>query len=234
MQPQRGDTRRERLVAQREHAAFARGEVLVGVEAEAGDVADGADLAPVGEPGLGGVRGILHQPQAVLRADVLECGQVARMPGVVHGHDCPCARRDCGGDGGRIEAERVGVDVAEDRPGACTHDHIGRRGPGQRRRDDLVVLPLADAERAQREVHGGRAGGDGERHRGLGIEQRTRSRAAARTGRSSASRSRATAARWRAPPRPGPEVRSRGDARRARPGRRRSRGDRAGRPRRTG
>ena len=61
VQAQRGDARRERLVAQREHAAFARGEVLVGVEAEAGDVADGADLAAVGEPGLGRVRGILHQ-----------------------------------------------------------------------------------------------------------------------------------------------------------------------------
>ena len=92
------------------------------------------------------------------------------MPGVVHGHDCPRARRDRGGDGGGIEAERVGVDVAEDRPGACAHDHVGRRGPGQRRRDDLVVLALADAERAQREVHGGRAGGDGERHRGLGVD----------------------------------------------------------------
>ena len=93
------------------------------------------------------------------------------MPGVVHRHDGARPRRDGGLDGGGIEAERVGVDVAEDRPGARAHDHVGGRGPGQRRRDDLVALALADAERAQREVHRGGAGRDGERDGRLGVER---------------------------------------------------------------
>ena len=148
---------------QREHAALAGGEILVGVEAEAGDVADRADLAAVGEPRLGGVRGVLDEPQPVPLAGRLERRQVARVPRVVHRHDGARARRHGGLDRRGVEAERRLVDVAEDRPGAGAHDHVGRGGPGQRRRDDLVAVSLADAERAQREVHRGRAGGDRER-----------------------------------------------------------------------
>ena len=68
VQAQRGDARGERLVGQREHPALAGGEVLVGVEAEAGDVADRADLAAVGEARLGGVRGVLDEAQPVALA----------------------------------------------------------------------------------------------------------------------------------------------------------------------
>ena len=103
------------------------------------------------------------------RADRLERRQVARVPRVVHGHDRPGARRDGGRDGRGIEAERGVVDVDEDRPCARAHDHVGGRGPGQRRRDDLVAVALADPERAQREVHRRRAGGDGERERSLRV-----------------------------------------------------------------
>ena len=171
MQPQRGDARRELLVAQREHPALARGEVLVGVEAEAGEVADGADLAAVGEPGLRGVSGVLHEPKAVLGAGCLERVQIARVACVVHGHHGARARRHGCGDGRRVEAQRGLVDVAEDRPGAGAHDHVGGGGPGQRRRDDLVASGVADAERPQRQVHRGRAGGDGERDGSLGIDR---------------------------------------------------------------
>ena len=171
VQAQRADARGEFVVAQREHAALARGEILVGVEAEARDVADGADLAAVGEPGLRRVRSILHETQPVPGARDLERGQIAGVPCVVHGHDGARARRDGRGDGRRVDAQRLGVDVAEDGPRAGADDDVGGSGPGQRRRDHLVAFPLADAERTQRQVHRGRAGGDRERHRGLGVER---------------------------------------------------------------
>ena len=128
-----------------------------------------ADLAPVGQSRLGRVRGVLDQPQPVLPADALERGEVGRVARVVHGHDGPRARRDGGRDRIGIEAQRGRVDVDEHGARACAHDHVRGGRPRQRRRDDLVALPVAHPERAQREVHRGGARRDRERERGLGV-----------------------------------------------------------------
>ena len=59
------------------------------------------------------------------------------------------ALRDRRADGGRIEVERRGIDVAEERPRTEARDDTGRREERERRRDDLVAG--ADVERHQRQ-----------------------------------------------------------------------------------
>ena len=115
------------------------------------------------------MRGVLHESQPVPLAGCLDGRQIGGMPGVVHRHHGTRARRDGSLHGGGIEAERGLVDVDEHGLGTGAHDHVGRRGPGQGRRDDLVALAFADAERAQGEVHRRGAGGDRERVVGLGV-----------------------------------------------------------------
>ena len=97
--------------------------------------------------------------------------------------------------------------VGEDRRGACVHDHVGGRGPRDRRRDHLVAR--ADAERdaargAARRCRRPRRA----RARPRGT-RRTGSRAPPRAGRSSASRSEASPRRRRSPPRRSPGAGSR-------------------------
>jgi len=228
------DARRELLVDQREHAALAGREVLVGVEAEARDVAHRADLAAVRQPGLRGVRGVLDELQPVLGADGLERDEIARMPGVVHG----------------MTARVRGVTAAATAAGSMqsvsgsTSTNTGR---APARTITLAVAghvsgvvmtssssPPPTAERPQGEVHRGGAGRDGERERRLRVGRETRPRAGARRGRSSASRSRASAGRSRAPRRRAQAARSQDGARHVGADRRRWRGDRPGRPCRAG
>ncbi len=100
-----------------------------------------------------------------------------------------------------------GADVAEDRAGAAVLDHVRRRGPGGRRRDHLVAG--SDAERDEREVHRGRAGGDGDRRARPRGRRRAAPRGAPPSDRSSASPTGASPRRPRSPPRRSPGAGSR-------------------------
>ena len=94
-----------------EHAAFAGGDGLVGVEAEAGLLGGGADRAPRaveaarrGREGVGGVLDHAHVVDAGERGDPVDVGHLAA---VVHGDDgARGARIGDAGDAARL-AERV-------------------------------------------------------------------------------------------------------------------------------
>ena len=66
--------------------------------------------------------------------------------------------RDGCADGGRVETERVRLDVGEDRGGAGHGDRVGGRGEGEGRDDHLVTGTDAGSE--QPEVQRARAGVD--------------------------------------------------------------------------
>ena len=99
------------------------------------------------------------------------------------------------------------ADVDEDGRRARVHDHVRGRRPGDRRRDHLVARP--DAERDEREVHRGGAGGDREHVLGLAGTRPSAPRAAPPAARSSASPSAASRRRPRSPPRRSPAAGSR-------------------------
>ena len=160
VQTQRAHAVGERLVAQRQHASLARGEVLVRVEREAGRIADRADLATAVDACLDRVRGVLDHGEPVLVGDRADRLHVDGMARVVDGHDRAGPRRHTGGHLGGIDAERHRIDVAEDGFRARLHDHVRGGRPGDRRRQHLVAR--ADAEGDEREVHRGGAGGHGE------------------------------------------------------------------------
>ena len=150
------DRGRDVVAVGRDDPALARGDVLRRVEREARDIGERADLAAA-VLALDRVRGVLHDRQPE-RPQRVEIGRLARE---VHGQDGlrprPHERRDVL----RIDVEVRRADVCEDRRRARVDDDVGRRGPRDRRRDDLVTG--ADAQREQREVHRRRARGDGER-----------------------------------------------------------------------
>ena len=138
----------------RDHPAFARGEVLRRVEAEAREIRDRADLAGVGLR-LDGVRRVLDQREVVQVGERTEAPHVGRVAAQVHDDDPASAGRDGGLDGVGVEIARNRIHVGEHRRGARVDDRVGGRAEGQRRRDDLVAR--ADARRQQREVQRRRA-----------------------------------------------------------------------------
>ena len=145
------------LVVEHERAAFDRRDVLVRVEAERHEVAGAADrlAAPVAAEAL---RRVLDDAQPVTTRDVVQPRAVDRQPGEVDGNDRLRLRVDCCFHPIQVDVARHRVDVREHRPRAHVEHDVGRRHPGQRRRDDLVVGAFADACDAQRDLHRARAG----------------------------------------------------------------------------
>ena len=154
---ERAQERGERGVVGRDHAALARRHLLVGVEGEDRRGARAADLAAA-VLAADGLAGVLDDRQPVLLRDRAERVHVARVAEDVHWEDGPCARRDRGLDGGRVEHVGLGIDVGEDRRRALVEDAVGRGDERDRRRDDLVAL--ADAGGAHEQVEAGRAARD--------------------------------------------------------------------------
>ena len=137
-----------------EHAAFARGDLLVGVEGKRAHVTDRADVtsAPLGAEGFAGV---FDDPQVVSARDVHDGVHVRGPPEDVHRQDGPRPGCDPALDRRRIEVERHRVDVHEHRDRVDEQGAIGRRDEAERRRDDLVARPKV--ERLHREVQRGRS-----------------------------------------------------------------------------
>ena len=152
---QRVDGGGDRGAVRGDDAALAAGDVLRGVQREAGRLGEAADLAAAVHR-LDGVRSVLDDGQ-VERVQRVEVGGGA---GEVHRHDRLRARAHQLGDALRIDRQVAGAHVGEDRRRARMDDHVRRGRPGDRRGDHLVAGP--DAERDERQVQRRRAGGDGQ------------------------------------------------------------------------
>ncbi len=139
-------------------AAFDGGDVLVGLEAEADQVAKGAD-ALAAPARVDCLRGILDHAQPVLAGNGVQAVHVHRQARQVHRHDGARARRDRGLDGIQVEIARARVNVDEHRPRAHCQHHVGSGDPGDWRGDDLIARP--DIGNAQRDFHRCRAVGEG-------------------------------------------------------------------------
>jgi hypothetical protein len=153
----------ERLLRVRgDDPALARRHLLVGVEGEDRVHPVPADArAAVGRAER--LARILDQREAVRRGDLAQRFELARVAEDVDGDDRARARRDGRLDRGRVEVERVGIDVGEHRRRALVDEAVGRRGERIGRGDALVTG--ADARDVAQQVQTGRAVGDGRRVR---------------------------------------------------------------------
>jgi Fe-S-cluster containining protein len=145
---------RQGRVAGHGHAAFARGDGLVGVEAEHRHVAVQRADQPAAVRGRQRVGGVLDHLQAVAAGDGAHGVHVHGQAGVVHREDGLGARRDRGLDGGGVDVQRRRVDVHQPHVRAQVAHDLGGGGEGVRGRDDLVAG--ADAEGFERQVQPGR------------------------------------------------------------------------------
>ena len=130
--------------------ALAGGDVLRRVEAEARRLRQPAQLAAaVGA--LGRVGGVLDHGDPELPDRI----HVRRLAGQVDGHDRLRLLGHCRADQRRVDVEVALAHVDEDGRCAGVDDHVGGRGPRDRRRDHLVAG--LDPERDERQVHRRRA-----------------------------------------------------------------------------
>ncbi len=168
VEPHRPGPGGERGVVRRQHAAFAGGDGLVGVEAEAGRVAEAADH-PAGAPGREGVGRVLDDADAVTAADLEDPRPAAgrlhrgRLPAKVNDHQRFDVRVPADGrldDLGRQQAGPV-LDIQEDGVGAEIANDLGRGGEGHGRDKDPVAG--LDPGGLEGQMEGRRAGVDGDR-----------------------------------------------------------------------
>ena len=144
-----------------QHSALAGRQLLVGVEAEGGEVAARPDPPAVRVDRPERLAGVLEDPEAVLRRGSLELGHRRRRAEDVDREDPDRALADGGGRGIRIDVERLGLDVAEGGPDPLVEEAVGGGDEAQRAGQDLVAL--APAERPDPEVKGGRPARDRDR-----------------------------------------------------------------------
>ena len=161
-----------RLVDERrladQHPALRCREVLGGVEAE-GDGSFHRSVtnvtyrpAPIHRRQR--MRGVLEHVQPVRRSDIQDRVEVGRVAGIVDGEQDAWAIATLEGlaDGlleqGRIDVERVGLNIDQYRRRAEVLDHMHRRGERHRRREHRVAR--TDAPSGKGDVEGGGAGVD--------------------------------------------------------------------------
>ena len=187
-------------VAERDHAALAGGDLLVGVEAEHGRVAAAADRRAVGVAGAQRLAGVLDDRQVVAARDRLEGAHLGRVAEDVHGQDRLRALGDRRLGRLGVEVERHRVDVREHRARALVQRRV-RGGHERERAGDHLVAPF-HPHRAQREVQAGRAAGDGAGKMGSRPPRRRAARTPARTRPPSGPARARPSAAPRAPPAP--------------------------------
>src|SRR5208283_800011 len=128
-----GDFFGQRVVGGGDHAALGAGEIFGGIEAETGEVADGADLCHPASVhvarGAGGVCSILDNFQIVVARDVENPIHVASVAGEVHRQDRADAPVGAALerllDAGGVDVEGAGIDVNEHRPRAQIAENLG-------------------------------------------------------------------------------------------------------------
>src|SRR5262249_33958433 len=153
---------RERRVVGDDHAALARGDDLVGVEAEAARGAEARHRAAL-RARARGLAGILDDGEAVSASQLEDGIEVERVAEEVHGEDGPRARGEAFLDAAYLEVVGLGIYVTEHRARAREEDGIGRGDARERRGDHLVAG--TDAEGGESDVERGGARRSG--HRGV-------------------------------------------------------------------
>lgn len=142
-----------------DHAAFAGGDLFVGVEAEDSAEAEGADLAFSG-CAAEAFAAVFDEGEVVFFG---ECFLGVHAGGVAEGFDGDDGF-GAGGDGaaeaGDVEVVGFGVDVDEDGFGADEEDAVGGGDEGEGGGDDFVAFFDAGGEHG--DVEAGGAGGDGD------------------------------------------------------------------------
>ncbi len=147
------------LVVADQCATLAGGHQLRPLHREAPEVTPRPDTSTPPERSVG-VGAVLDQPQAALGAQRDERIEVGGGAGDVDRDDRLRARRDRGPGRLDVDAQRVGVDVDQDRRGVDRQRCRGRRDEGHAGHDHLVAL--ADVAGGQRGLDRVRA--VGERH----------------------------------------------------------------------
>src|SRR3569833_344556 len=142
--------------ASRDRPSFERRDVLVGMKAEAHEVAKAADTAPT-PAGADRMCGVLDHPQLASGRDLVEAVHIDRQTCEVDGHDGPRAWRDGSLDLIEINVAGIQTHVDEDRPSPYTDNNIGSGDEAQGRCNDLITGP--DTTRAQRHLQAGGRGG---------------------------------------------------------------------------
>ena len=140
-----------------DHAAFAGGDQLAGVQAEDGGPRQPAHR-PAAEARADGAGGVLDHQQAMPCRNLVDAVDLAGQPDLVDRQYRLGARRDAVLDVVGVDVVGGRVDIGEDRRGADMDDDIDRGDEGQRRHDDLVAR--ADAEFLQQQEAAGGPGGD--------------------------------------------------------------------------
>ena len=94
-----------RRIARQHRAALARRDLLVGIEAEDGQIAEAAGAAQV-EARADGLAGVFNQRETVPARNDPERIDLSGNAEGVNGQDGACARSDCALHGGGVEVER--------------------------------------------------------------------------------------------------------------------------------
>ncbi len=158
-------------VVEHQGAALAADEVLGVVEALRGEAADAAErpAAPPAEQAVGVV--LDDRDVGTVLEDLADPVEVAGDAGVVNDHDGPHRVVEQLGEVARVGAEGLGLDVAEEHPGALAD--VGERGAdeGEGRHDHRVAGLQVEQEGAHLERRGAGRGEQGVGGAGLGAQQ---------------------------------------------------------------
>lgn len=147
------------IVVQRNGTAITRREILVRIEAEAGEVSRAAHGRAIHVAGAKRVRGVLNE-RNVCRDDVADRVHVDGMPAEMHDHHRAGPRRQPLADRFGSRAKRVRFHIAEHRRSARVQRGVRGTDPGQARHDHFVAQPHAVDEQRQEQGRGARVDGD--------------------------------------------------------------------------
>ena len=137
-------------IAGQHGAALAGGHLLIGIEAEDGQIAEAADATPV-EVRADGLAGVFDRDRRWRRA-ISEGVHLRWDAEGVNDEEAACAPGDCRSRAG-VEIQRDRIDLREDRRSAHLYNGIGDRNKRKRRNDHLIAR--ANAQRQQRQMQPG-------------------------------------------------------------------------------
>ena len=139
---------RQPVVVGDDHAALARRDLLVGVEAEHPDAAESADRLVL-ETATDPLAAVFDQRQFIFRTERGEIGHSGRVAEHLDADDRLGTLGDLPFAAFEAHVERAGIAVNEDGRRAGVQDTVGRSDEAERGRDDLVTRPDAQCIEAQ-------------------------------------------------------------------------------------
>ena len=143
----------DRRVIRRDNPAVAARDVLARVEAEAGDIREGADL-PTRQRRSEWMRRVGHDGDAAGFRRRHERVVVARDTCIVDGENRPCGGPDASESVVDVDRQRVLADLAEHRSRSGHRDRLDGCGEREGRHDHLVAWPDATREQCEMERRG--------------------------------------------------------------------------------